>query len=205
MNNYDDLLRRAIDEYLRTGKSQYQVAKEYGIPRSTLNDHIRRRYGYVDEDMGRRALGLPSIKVASDKSRLLASVGSDMSGRTSEEEKPHRSDMSEAEARTTEMGRNSSSDMSGGHKSGKSGSKIPYGVIVIAAIAVGVLALLYWGWRRFGGDGDGRESGPGPELELGPPSGQGMGAPEVRPKPYHVSPDEESELIEKWRREFDVY
>jgi len=53
-------LEAPIREYLETDKSQYQIAREYGIPRSTLNDHIRRLFGHVDEDMGRRALGLPS-------------------------------------------------------------------------------------------------------------------------------------------------
>jgi len=78
---YEDL-EAAMQEYLKTDKSQYQIAREYGIPRSTLNDHIRRLFGYVDKDMGRRALGLPSVKVVSDKSELLASVISDMSEET---------------------------------------------------------------------------------------------------------------------------
>lgn len=196
--NYDKL-REAIEEYLRTDKSQYQVAREYDIPRSTLNDHIRRLLGYVDKDMGRRALGLPSLKAASAKSDWLSLVGSDMSGRTSEAAKPRSSDMSEAVARTSGVGQDKPSDMSGG----KSGSKVPYGAIAAVAIAVisfaGFLIYLYWRWRS----GSGGEDRQGPETR--PPSGaQGLGATDHQPKPY-IAPEEERELIEKWRREFEGY
>jgi transposase-like protein len=69
MNRYSrEDMEEAMREYTETAKSQYQVARNHGIPRSTLNDYIRRAYGYVDQDMGRRAIGLPSLKVASDTS-----------------------------------------------------------------------------------------------------------------------------------------
>jgi len=72
-------MEEAMREYTDTAKSQYQAARDYGIPRSTLNDYIRKVHGYVDQDMGRRASGLPSLKVASDKSGWLRSVVSDTS------------------------------------------------------------------------------------------------------------------------------
>jgi len=74
-------LEAAIQEYLETDKSQYQVAQEFGIPRSTLNDNIRMLFGYVDPDMGRRALGLPSVKVAQEKAAVLSGA-SDVSEET---------------------------------------------------------------------------------------------------------------------------
>jgi transposase-like protein len=98
MNRYlREDMEEALREYTETAKSQYQVARDYGIPRSTLNDYIRRGYGCVDQDMGRRAIGLPSRKVASDKSGWLRSLVSDTSevaSDTSEET----SDMSEENA-----------------------------------------------------------------------------------------------------------
>jgi transposase-like protein len=98
-------LEAPFREYLETDKSQYQIAREYGIPRSTLNDHIRRLFGHVDEDMGRRALGLPSPKVISDKSELLSLANPDMSDRASEVAEPRVSDMSEAEGKREGAGK----------------------------------------------------------------------------------------------------